>query len=151
MEEFGFGQGPVFRPDLATRSPDLVNAWSPGRAHDPAIRLAAAGCGGLFALGLTPRLNQPATKAMLASRAKASPFCGPRQIFALLPPKRPDREGVLRAELAHASPSSRPPDADLARASRPEAALATARRLWSNRVAPGRALNALLLLPCCDQ
>src|SRR5258707_7510465 len=24
VEEFGFGQGPVFRPDLATRSPDLV-------------------------------------------------------------------------------------------------------------------------------
>ncbi len=25
VEEFGFGQGPVFRPDLASRSPDLVN------------------------------------------------------------------------------------------------------------------------------
>src|SRR4029077_13836280 len=25
VEEFGFGQGPVFRPDLATRTPDLVN------------------------------------------------------------------------------------------------------------------------------
>src|SRR6266849_9846089 len=25
VEEFGFGQGPVFRPDLATRVPDLVN------------------------------------------------------------------------------------------------------------------------------
>jgi allantoinase len=25
VEEFGFGQGPAFRPDLATRSPDLVN------------------------------------------------------------------------------------------------------------------------------
>ena len=25
VEEFGFGQGPVFRPDLAARSPDLVN------------------------------------------------------------------------------------------------------------------------------
>jgi allantoinase len=25
VEEFGFGQGPVFRPDLATRKPDLVN------------------------------------------------------------------------------------------------------------------------------
>ena len=25
IEEFGFGQGPVFRPDLASRSPDLVN------------------------------------------------------------------------------------------------------------------------------
>jgi allantoinase len=25
VEVFGFGQGPVFRPDLATRSPDLVN------------------------------------------------------------------------------------------------------------------------------
>ena len=25
VEEFGFGQGPVFRPDLGTRNPDLVN------------------------------------------------------------------------------------------------------------------------------
>jgi allantoinase len=25
VEEFGFGQGPVFRPDLTTRNPDLVN------------------------------------------------------------------------------------------------------------------------------
>src|SRR5438034_4910831 len=25
VEEFGFGQGPVLRPDLANRSPDLVN------------------------------------------------------------------------------------------------------------------------------
>jgi hypothetical protein len=25
VEEFGFGQGPAFRPDLATRNPDLVN------------------------------------------------------------------------------------------------------------------------------
>ena len=25
VEEFGFGQGPVFRPDLAARNPDLVN------------------------------------------------------------------------------------------------------------------------------
>ncbi len=25
VEEFGFGQGPVIRPDLATRNPDLVN------------------------------------------------------------------------------------------------------------------------------
>ena len=25
IEEFGFGQGPVFRPDLASRNPDLVN------------------------------------------------------------------------------------------------------------------------------
>ena len=25
VEEFGFGRGPIFRPDLATRNPDLVN------------------------------------------------------------------------------------------------------------------------------
>jgi hypothetical protein len=25
VEEFGFGQGPTFRPDFATRNPDLVN------------------------------------------------------------------------------------------------------------------------------
>src|SRR4051794_10000468 len=89
----------------------------------PPFALRQRGAGGLLALGLTPRLNQPATKAMLASRAKASPFCGPGQIFALLPPKRPDREGVLRAEhsaeSAHASSSSRSPDADLARARQP--------------------------------
>ena len=25
VEEFGFGQGPVYRPDLASRTPDLLN------------------------------------------------------------------------------------------------------------------------------
>jgi hypothetical protein len=25
VEEFGFGQGPVYRPDMVTRNPDLVN------------------------------------------------------------------------------------------------------------------------------
>ncbi|MGZ9116936.1 MAG: polysaccharide deacetylase, partial [Methylocystis sp.] len=25
VEEFGFGQGPIFRPDLVSRKPDLVN------------------------------------------------------------------------------------------------------------------------------
>src|ERR1700747_3057580 len=25
VEEFGFGQGPVYRPDMTTRNPDLVN------------------------------------------------------------------------------------------------------------------------------
>ena len=25
VEEFGFGQGPIYRPDLASRNPDLVN------------------------------------------------------------------------------------------------------------------------------
>src|SRR5512135_2860020 len=25
VEEFGFGQGPVYRPDMITRNPDLVN------------------------------------------------------------------------------------------------------------------------------
>jgi hypothetical protein len=25
VEEFGFGQGPVYRPDMASRNPDLVN------------------------------------------------------------------------------------------------------------------------------
>src|SRR5215211_4003636 len=47
--------------------------------------------------------------------------------------------------------AGRAPDADLTRALAAGGGPRTARRLWSNRVAPGRALNALLLLPCCDQ
>ena len=34
VEEFGFGQGPIFRPDLATRNPDLVGLHRQGGA-DP--------------------------------------------------------------------------------------------------------------------
>jgi hypothetical protein len=33
VEEFGFGQGPIFRPDLATRNPDLVNTRSTGASR----------------------------------------------------------------------------------------------------------------------
>ena len=46
VEEFGFGQGPVFRPDLATRNPDLrrsVNTRSIGASS------ASAGCFGNWA------------------------------------------------------------------------------------------------------
>src|SRR5262249_3625929 len=43
VEEFGFGQGPVFRPDLATRNPDLVNEAFRQYAIDWGLR-ASAGC-----------------------------------------------------------------------------------------------------------
>ena len=43
IEEFGFGQGPVFRPDLASRNPDLVNEAFRQYAIDWGIR-ASAGC-----------------------------------------------------------------------------------------------------------
>ena len=44
VEEFGFGQGPVFRPDLASRSPDLVNE----AFREYAIRWGNARVGRLF-------------------------------------------------------------------------------------------------------
>ena len=44
VEEFGFGQGPVFRPDLASRSPDLVNE----AFREYAIRWGTARVGRLF-------------------------------------------------------------------------------------------------------
>jgi hypothetical protein len=43
--------------------------------HDPAIRLSAAGFGGLFALSSRLGSTRRASTAMLASRANASPFC----------------------------------------------------------------------------
>jgi hypothetical protein len=53
VEEFGLGQGPVFRPDLATRKPDLVNEafrqygidWGSGKnlVFQAARRRSAAG------------------------------------------------------------------------------------------------------------
>src|SRR6478672_9088727 len=45
VEEFGFGQGPVFRPDLANRNPDLVNEAFRQYAIDWASRVSA-GCSG---------------------------------------------------------------------------------------------------------
>jgi peptidoglycan/xylan/chitin deacetylase (PgdA/CDA1 family) len=44
VEEFGFGQGPVLRPDLATRNPDLVNE----AFRDYAITLGNLRAGRLF-------------------------------------------------------------------------------------------------------
>ena len=41
VEEFGLGQGPVFRPDLATRSPDLVNEGFRQYASTGASRASA--------------------------------------------------------------------------------------------------------------
>jgi hypothetical protein len=45
VEEFGFGQGPVFRPDLATRNPDLVTRLSDNTRSTGASRASAA-CSG---------------------------------------------------------------------------------------------------------
>jgi allantoinase len=42
VEEFGFGQGPVLRPDLANRNPDLVNEAFRQYAIDWASRASAA-------------------------------------------------------------------------------------------------------------
>jgi len=46
VEEFGFGQGPVFRPDLASRNPDLVNEAFRQYAIDWGHPRASAGCSG---------------------------------------------------------------------------------------------------------
>jgi allantoinase len=43
VEEFGFGEGPVFRPDVIGRNPDLVNEAFRQYATDGASR-ALAGC-----------------------------------------------------------------------------------------------------------
>jgi allantoinase len=42
VEEFGFGQGPVLRPDLANRNPDLVNRPSANTGSTGASRASAA-------------------------------------------------------------------------------------------------------------
>jgi allantoinase len=42
VEEFGFGQGPVFRPDMVTRNPDLVNEAF--RQYAIGASRASAGC-----------------------------------------------------------------------------------------------------------
>jgi len=45
VEEFGFGQRPVFRPDLASRNPDLGTRLSVNTRSTGASR-ASAGCSG---------------------------------------------------------------------------------------------------------
>ena len=65
VEEFGFGQGPIFRPDLAARNPDLVNEAFRQYAIDWGIarvgRLFKACLSGLlpsdYPLCLLPRSN----------------------------------------------------------------------------------------------
>jgi hypothetical protein len=47
VEKFGLGQGPVFRPDLATRDPDLVNEAFRQYGIDWASRVSA-GCSGTW-------------------------------------------------------------------------------------------------------
>jgi allantoinase len=64
VEEFGFGQGPVFRPDLASRSPDLVNE----AFRQYAIEWGIARVGRLF-----KELDVPLSIALNAEFPRAHP------------------------------------------------------------------------------
>ena len=64
VEEFGFGQGPVLRPDLATRNPDLVNE----AFRDYAITLGNVRTGRLF-----KELNVPLSIVLNAAFVPAHP------------------------------------------------------------------------------
>ena len=67
VEEFGFGQGPVFRPDLATRNPDLVNEAFRQYAIDWGIPRV----GRLF-----KELDVPLSVVLNAEFPGATPRCG---------------------------------------------------------------------------
>jgi len=64
VEEFGFGQGPVLRPDLATRNPDLVNE---------AFRQYAITLGNLRAGRLFKELDVPLSIVLNAAFVPAHP------------------------------------------------------------------------------
>lgn len=64
VEEFGFGQGPVLRPDLAARNPDLVNE----AFRDYAITLGNVRTGRLF-----KELNVPLSIVLNAAFVPAHP------------------------------------------------------------------------------
>jgi allantoinase len=64
VEEFGFGQGPVLRPDLASRNPDLVNE----AFRDYAITLGNTRTGRLF-----KELNVPLSIVLNAAFVPAHP------------------------------------------------------------------------------
>ncbi|MBV9236420.1 MAG: polysaccharide deacetylase [Xanthobacteraceae bacterium] len=64
VEEFGFGQGPVLRPDLASRNPDLVNE----AFRDYAITLGNVRTGRLF-----KELNVPLSIVLNAAFVPAHP------------------------------------------------------------------------------
>jgi hypothetical protein len=65
VEEFGFGQGPVFRPDLASRNPDLVNE---------AFRQYAIGPGNLRVGRLFRELDVPLSIVLNAAFPAAHPL-----------------------------------------------------------------------------
>ena len=46
VEEFGFGQGPVLRPDLEKRNPDLVNEAFPASTGSTSASRASAASSG---------------------------------------------------------------------------------------------------------
>jgi allantoinase len=64
VEEFGFGQGPVYRPDLASRSPDLVNEN---------FRQYSQSWGNLRVARLFKDLNVPLSVALNAEFPRAHP------------------------------------------------------------------------------
>jgi allantoinase len=64
VEEFGFGQGPVFRPDLAGRNPDLVNEN---------FRQYSLSWGNLRVAHLFKELNVPLSVALNAEFPRAHP------------------------------------------------------------------------------
>src|ERR1700745_196483 len=64
VEEFGFGQGPIFRPDLATRNPDLVNE---------SFRQYAIGAGNLRGGRLFKELDVPLSIVLNARFPVAHP------------------------------------------------------------------------------
>ena len=67
VEEFGFGQGPVFRPDLASRNPDLVNE----AFRQYAIDRGVARVGRLF-----KELDVPLTTCRTPNSQASIPRCG---------------------------------------------------------------------------
>jgi hypothetical protein len=63
VEEFGFGQGPVFRPDLASRSPDLdQSVWKAFRAAQPNAPIIAHGMNNTSQAGPATRSPSPSAK-----------------------------------------------------------------------------------------
>ena len=78
IEEFGFGQGPVFRPDLAARNPDLVNEN---------FREYSLSWGNLRVGRLFKELNVPLSIALNAEFPRAHPAIW--QEFRALQPNAP--------------------------------------------------------------
>src|SRR5918995_6310913 len=125
--------------------PSVGDGSVPLHHQDPASRLAAAGCGGLSAQGLKPRLYQPGHHSH-RSVGRRTPVLSADQAedSSALPsqPQRLDGKACcgasISAESAHASPSSRSPDASTATTT----GRTTARRLRANRGGARRAPRA---------